>query len=912
MSAAPPQLKWGIVKQVLSGDSVIIRGQPQGGPPPEKQINFSNVLAPKLARRPGGANAASEDNRDEPWAWESREFLRKKLIGEEVYFTCERPQKSSRDYGVVYLGKDPATAQNITELIVAEGLVTVRRDSGHTSAELAKLVELEDAAKSAGKGKWGNSPPADHVRNIKWTQDNPRNFVEHFHGKPIKAIIEHVRDGSTIRAFLLPEFNYITLIMSGIRCPGFKLDSEGKPDPSVTVPYAEEARYFVESRLLQRDVEIVLESVNNANFVGSILFPKGNIAEALLRDGFAKCVDWSMAFMKSGAEKLRAAEKQAKEKRLRLWKDYQSNVQNFSGKEKDFYGTVVEVYNGDALSVKSPSGAIKKVFLASIRPPREAARPVGEDGKVPPRSKNRPLYEIPWMFEAREHLRKLLGKKVHCVLDYISPARDNFPEKYCYTVTLGKTNVAEQLVSEGLATVVRYRQDDDQRSSQYDGLLSAEAQASKAGKGVHGKKEKPAHRITDLTVEHSRIKHQYLPSWLRALKTDGIVEFVASGSRFRILIPKDSCLVTFLLAGISCPRSARPAANNAPAQEGEPYGDDALNFTKERILQRDVSVHMEGTDKAGTSVIGWLWTEGNVNLSVALVEEGLATVHFTAEKSEYYRALKTAEDNAKAKKKNIWSTYVEEPEEEKKGDGETEEKDEDKTVERKVNHEKVVVTETTPELHFFVQHAEQGAKLEALMAKLRQDFSVSPPIQGVYTPKRGDLCAAKFTEDNDWYRARVERVTKTSVSVTYIDYGNKEMLPPSRLAMLPPAFTTDKPFATEFALALCLLPPDDEDKQEAYKMFVQDVGNRTLLLNVEYRANSVAHASLQDPTTKADIGKALIGDGFVLCEKRREGKLAKLVEEYKEAEAAAKKAHNGIWEYGDITEDDAKEFGAGR
>lgn len=38
--------------QVLSGDSVIIRGQPKNGPPAEKQINFSNVIAPKLARRP--------------------------------------------------------------------------------------------------------------------------------------------------------------------------------------------------------------------------------------------------------------------------------------------------------------------------------------------------------------------------------------------------------------------------------------------------------------------------------------------------------------------------------------------------------------------------------------------------------------------------------------------------------------------------------------------------------------------------------------------------------------------------------------------------------------------------------------------------------------------------------------------
>lgn len=76
----------------------------------------------------------------------------------------------------------------------------------------------------------------------------------------------------------------------------------------------------------------------------------------------------------SGADKLRALERQAKEKRIRIWKDYQSNAQTFSEKEKDFHGTVVEVYNGDAISVKTASGAIKKVFLSSIRPPREPGR----------------------------------------------------------------------------------------------------------------------------------------------------------------------------------------------------------------------------------------------------------------------------------------------------------------------------------------------------------------------------------------------------------------------------------------------------------------------------------------------------------------------------------------------------------
>lgn len=897
-ATAPPPLKKGIVKQVLSGDSVIVRGIPKGGPPPEKQINFSSVVAPKLARRPGGN---VEDSKDEPWAWESREYLRKKLIGQEVYFSSERPPNSNREYGCIYLGSDPATAVSVTDLMLSEGLLSVRREGVRNSAELSKLVDLEEAAKSGGKGRWSNSAAYEHIRNIKWTQENPRHFVDQTNGKPVSAIIEHVRDGSTVRAFLLPDFNYITLMISGIRCPGFKLDSDGKPDPNVIVKYAEEARYFVESRLLQQEVEIVLESVNNNNFVGTILFPKGNIAEALLREGYAKCVDWSMAFMKSGVEKLRIAEKQAKEKRLRLWEDYQSNAQTFTGKEKDFTGTVVEVFNGDAVNVKTANGVVKKVFISSIRPKR-----IEEEGKLPARPKNfRPLYDIPWMFEAREFLRKkLIGKKVQCVLDYISPARDNYAEKCCYTVTIGGVNVAEALVGKGLATVVKYRQDDDQRSSHYDDLLAAEAQAFKGNKGFNAKKDIPTHRINDLTVDHSRIKQQYLPSWQRALRTEGVVEFVASGSRLRIYISKDSCLITFLLGGISCPRSSRPALNGAVAQEGEAFGDEALNFTRDRILQRDVSIHIDSTDKAGSSCIGWLWTENNVNLSVALVEEGLATVHFSAEKSEYYRDLKTAEDNAKQQRKRIWANHVEEEVEEKH-----EESKEDAITERKVSHEKVIVTEVTRELRFFVQHTDQGAKLVNLMAKLRQDFQANPPITGAYSPKRGDLCAAKFSEDNEWYRAKVEKVQGGNASILYVDYGNKETVPSTRLASLPPAFIGDKPYANEYGVALALLPPDEEDKNEAIKEFAADALNRPLLLNIEYRVNGFPHATLTDGSTNLDVVKALITDGLLLVEKRREKRLAKLIEEYKEAEDSAKKQHLGVWEYGDITEDDAREFG---
>ena len=44
---------------------------------------------------------------------------------------------------------------------------------------------------------------------------------------------------------------------------------------------------------------------------------------------------------------------------------------------------------------------------------------------------------------------------------------------------------------------------------------------------------------------------QFLPFLQRAGRSSAIVEFVASGSRVRLFLPKETCLITFLLAGQS-------------------------------------------------------------------------------------------------------------------------------------------------------------------------------------------------------------------------------------------------------------------------------------------------------------------------------------------------------------------------
>ena len=897
MSAPQGQVKSrnGVVKQVTSGDTIIIRGQPIGGPPPEVTITLCNITAPKLER--WKVNDSIDESKDEPYAWEAREFLRKKLIGQDVTFVMEKSINTTRAYGTVWLGKDK-NGENVAETLVSEGLVTVKKDTRNPSAEQIRLTELENAAKQAKKGKWSESPASEHIRDVKRTVDDPRKLVEKFGKKPVKAIIEFVFDGSTVRALLLPDFYNVMLMISGVRCPGWP---NGRRENSVGDPYADEAKFFVESRLLHRDVEIVLESVNNNNFIGSILHPKGNIAEILLNEGFAKCQDWSINNSRAGAEKLYLAEKAAKEARLRLWKDYKP-----SGPQIEFTGTVVEIVNADALIIRTQNGENKKVFLSSIRPPAREKKPNDESNNTG-RKDFKPLYDVPWMLEAREFLReKFIRKNVKVVVDYTQPARDNFPEKLCCTVTCGKTNIAEALVARGLARVIKYRQNDDQRSSHYNLLHVAESKAEKSQHGLHAKKDVPVHRLVDLSNDPAKAK-AFLTSLKRAQGIKAVVEFVTSGSRLKLFLPKEDQLITFVLAGIRTPRCQRSLPGGGIVKADE-YGEKALAFTREHCFQRDVEIKIESTETKGSGFIGWL-TVNDVNMSVSLVEEGLAEVVTFPDFGELTRTLKTAEERAKTKKLNMWKNFVEVQVENDKNENDKE------VVERKIDYQEVVISEVTEDLHFYVQNVDQRSMLENLVSQLRQELSANPPLPGAYKPIRGDLAVAKFTGDDQWYRIKVEKTAGVNISVFYIDYGNRETVNVTRVADLPSRFATDKPYAHEHTLACVALPNDNDDKKAAVETFKEDVMDKILLMNREYKMNNnvtavtLVDSSTNSSSTNDDIAKGLIADGLLLVQHQRDRRLTKLIEEYKKAEEEAKHNRRNIWRYGDIRADDEKEFG---
>ncbi|CAH8577003.1 unnamed protein product [Schistosoma rodhaini] len=685
----------GIVKQVLSGDTIMIRDRPINGPPPERTIILSNISCGRVARKPstGVPTGTSED----PFAWEAREFVRTLLIGKEVCYSIETEQPSGRKYGCVYVGKN-ISGENVALSLVEQGLAEVRKLNPTVAAKnkvYQQLVTAQEQAKSLGKGRWSPNPPV--TREILWSVENIRSFFESYKNRPLKAVVENVRDGCSVQVFILPEslnerpntFVYLTVTMSGIKCPSIRYE-DGKIVPDA---WGLDALFFTESRLLQRDVTILLESVFNQTFVGSILHPNGNIAELLLRHGLAHCIDWNLNLVSvpGAAEAYKIAERFAKEKRLRVFENYQptqtAEVHSDSLPTvvpgKIFSGVICEVGNGDNVSIKCSDG-VYKFFLSSIRAPRPQSNNKEDDSSAQ-RGRIRPLYDIPYVFEAREVLRQFIGKQVTAHVDYIQPKTPNtVDERVCATVRADDVNLALALVSKGLASVVRYRNTNDSRSVFYGELLAAEENAQSKGLGMYSKQDAPIHRVADLTGNVAKSR-QFLSFLQRAERLDGVVEFVFSASRFRIYIPRETCVITLLLGGIQCPRRGRIGPDGV-ALPDMPFSNEAYMFVKELCMQRNVEIKVEAMDRVG-NFVGYLYmdipnlssnepdinkssgkkkkkksTETNVkqktNLSVLLISQGFGTVHRapTTERSPHYHDMLKAEEDAKINRCGLWSS----------------------------------------------------------------------------------------------------------------------------------------------------------------------------------------------------------------------------------------------------------------
>ncbi|CAI9269234.1 unnamed protein product [Lactuca saligna] len=188
-----------------------------------------------------------------------------------------------------------------------------------------------------------------------------RNFPQSAIGDPnnldamgllaMEATVEKVRDGSSLRVYLLPDFQIVQAPSMGrsttreptipIEVPSEETNGENNNSESRRPltsterilassgfnevspgPYGREAKHFTEIRVQNRD------GVDKfSNLIGSLYYSDGesakDLAMELIKIGYAKYVEWSACIMEDEARrKLKAANLLAKKTKLRLWTNY--------------------------------------------------------------------------------------------------------------------------------------------------------------------------------------------------------------------------------------------------------------------------------------------------------------------------------------------------------------------------------------------------------------------------------------------------------------------------------------------------------------------------------------------------------------------------------------------------------------
>ncbi|XP_066063213.1 tudor domain-containing protein 1-like isoform X1 [Chamaea fasciata] len=159
-----------------------------------------------------------------------------------------------------------------------------------------------------------------------------------------------------------------------------------------------------------------------------------------------------------------------------------------------------------------------------------------------------------------------------------------------------------------------------------------------------------------------------------------------------------------------------------------------------------------------------------------------------------------------------------------------------------------------------MQNARQLAELEASLNEYCDKFPSSPSFR----PAAGNVCCAQFTEDNLWYRAAVTAyASEDTVLVDYMDYGNSDSLPLTRLHPIIPSLMDLPAQAIRCSLA-DVKPPLGSWTSEGISYMKRLVKDKVLTVKVVDKESSGSVVELTDAsgTPAVNISSLLIKEGW--------------------------------------------------
>eukprot|EP00914_Ancora_sagittata_P026644 GHVO01052429.1.p1 GENE.GHVO01052429.1~~GHVO01052429.1.p1 ORF type:complete len:578 (-),score=101.04 GHVO01052429.1:132-1865(-) len=566
---------------------------------------------------------------------------------------------------------------------------------------------------------------------------------------------------------------------------------------------------------------------------------------------------------------------------------------------------VVEIVSGDVIMVApllevtengkteyvEASGMPRRLYMASIRAPRPGTRTRSDDALAP---------------EAKEYLRKrTIGKRVNVVVEFIReplpsnvgapppPGSDDEGRMHHVTIIHDGKNMNEAIVAEGLARVIRYSSEDD-RSECYEALLEAETKAIKAKIGLHGADGKAvASKFDDLLGPlNAKRAAMFLDSLRNATIHDAMVDYVFNAGRYKIKLPSKDLAISFSLAGISCPQTARRDSD----KEDDPLAAETLAYARDTLMQRTVSIKVDTCDKGG-NFIGWLWHNKEL-MNAKLLAMGYGYIRLMPGTGNR-PLLEESEAQARAGKRGVWSLP---------------------SAAAPIEADDVIptgpisveVTHVETNGDFYCQDIETMDALKRITDALA-DFGsnkarlesnkYNPPA----LPGKGHTVIAQFSADGCWYRARVDNVHRYNeeASVFYVDFGNSEVVPLNTIRRCPTHLQLSQMHPLAMSCTLAGIKIVREYSHTAFNRINESVEGGSLTATVLSIQEGRKQVVLYPRNSTKSLNEDLVVSGY--AQVKKEKNQSGLYNDLNAAKDLAKSRRAGMWQHGDLEENSEDE-----
>ncbi|KAL1436511.1 hypothetical protein MTO96_049611 [Rhipicephalus appendiculatus] len=200
-----------------------------------------------------------------------------------------------------------------------------------------------------------------------------------------------------------------------------------------------------------------------------------------------------------------------------------------------------------------------------------------------------------------------------------------------------------------------------------------------------------------------------------------------------------------------------------------------------------------------------------------------------------------------------------------------------------LNNKRVMVSHIRDPANFYVQLCASAVKLQRMQNEINTYcMTQDSRLRSEDDVEVGGMYLARFLVDNNWYRCRVQRIVPSDMSlvdgtsfrqsafnveVFYVDYGNSEVVPLTRLRRMSPRFERLGHLAIRCSLYNVVPRADGRWKKENNALFGKLTLNRKLILReVERRADTLLVDLLDDSEGGCGEVRTSITDALVFLD----------------------------------------------